>query len=203
MVTIVVPMITLGIAIIGLITIVERRASQPMPSATGALLITDTFGRGGGDDTQHGLAGLPGGREWTERAGSWAISLGRAFVEAGSGAAVALVDGQLSGEAIAIKAVIGGSTSCGLVGRYVDAANYVALTRISATGAWTLTVVKEGEAQMLERLETQHVDGVTVQLGLRPGGICSSGHADDDVVPSARAGSLLGDHADPARRRPS
>lgn len=168
--TIVIPMIAFGLAAVGLATLVERRASPQTLPARSALIAADTFDRNGLDG-QDGLAGLPGDREWNERSGSWAISLGRAYVDAGPGAAVALIDGPPGGEAIAIKAVIGGTSSCGIVGRYVDEANFVSLTRIPGSGAWALAIVSEGEARVVQRLEAQEDANATVQLTLRPGGI--------------------------------
>lgn len=170
MMTIVIPMIAFGLAAIGLATLVERRVSQQTLPAKAVLIVADTFDRNG-LDTQDGLEGLPGDREWNERSGSWAISLGRAYVDAGPGAAVALIDGPLGGDAVAIKAVIGGSSSCGVVGRYVDAANFVSLTRMPGSGAWALAIVEGGETRVVRRLEAQGGDDVTVQLTLRPGGI--------------------------------
>lgn len=167
MVMLVIPLIAFGVAAIGLATIVQRRGSQSVAPIDAAVIFADTFDRGDAD-SQEGLGGLQGSREWTEASGQWAIDLGRAYIVSSSGPAVALLSDVPDGRAISIKATVGGSTSCGIVARYVNNENFVSLTHLPEVGVWALTVVEEGQPRVVQRLAAQRVGDVIIQLTVGP-----------------------------------
>lgn len=167
MAMLVIPLIACGVTAIGLATIVQRRVATKVTLVDAAVIFADTFDRGD-TDSQEGLGGLSGSREWTETSGTWAIDLGRAYIVSSPGPAAALIDDVPDGRAISIKATIGGSTSCGIVARYVDDENFVSLTHLPEVGVWALTVVEAGEPRVVQRLLAQRIGDVTIQLTVGP-----------------------------------
>jgi hypothetical protein len=130
-----------------------REAADP-PGAFGAEF-NDSFDRP--------ADGAALGGEWSSGRGGWGTQLGVAYLPSPDPTLnIALVD--VGASDVSIAATVGGSGLCGVVARYEDEQNFVALVRVQEFGVWNLIEVADGVERRLEAVPDLPISTVGVAL---------------------------------------
>ncbi len=148
--------------------------NPPPPELSGAELaftgvFSDNFDRAANDE------GLNDGEvdQWIIERGGWGVQVGVAFLPMpDADRNLAVVD--VGSRAASVSALIGGLGVCGVVARYADERNYVALVRVPAYGVWNVVIVTDGLLVQLGKLGDISDANVPVTLAV----------ADDLIVAS-------------------
>lgn len=150
------------VVVSGVYAFVMRAAYQPDQKPAFGALFADNFDR---PRNEASLGSASGDRKWTAADGLWGIDAGKAVVTfPGKETSIAVV-GDVPSASVSVT--LTGKARCGLVARYVDASNYVALERVPAFAVWNVVVVRDGVATVLDKIPDD--GGSPAQLRLEVG----------------------------------
>jgi hypothetical protein len=115
------------------------------------------------------------GDQWSSVRGGWGIQLGVAYLPRPDPTLnLALVD--VGAREVSIAATVSGNGLCGVVARYEDERNFVALVRVQEFGVWNLLEVADGVERRIDTVMDIPFTAVGVAL-----------EAGDDIVAGAVA----------------
>jgi hypothetical protein len=177
------------------------RGAAPNQAPTAAVsfgepIVVDDFVRR--DDNE--MTTAPTGQPWAAVSGSWAIADNHAVLAqpttTGDQVSLTVIDLGLT-DGVVRATIIGARRTCGIVGRYLDTSNYLALSRVPQFGVWNVERVLNGVATRLAVLEDAGDSPVDVQLEFIGDQIVATAGAATVTVtdPSPIAGSRVGLYA--------
>jgi len=158
----------LGLSIAFVVSVVAgfsylmRDSLTPEPDKAFDLKFTDNFNRRGNTG---GLGTTAQGQEWKSVRGLWNVDAGRAIAALPDKDLSLAVIGSLKNSSV--QARLSGKQTCGVVARYLDEKNFVALFRVPQYGVWNLVDVEGGKQTLLGKLPD--VPGVRVLVKLETG----------------------------------
>lgn len=160
--------VVLGLSIAFVVSVVAgfsylmRDSLTPEPDKAFDLKFTDNFNRRGNTG---GLGTTAQGQEWKSVRGLWNVDAGRAIAALPDKDLSLAVIGSLKNSSV--QAFLSGKQTCGVVARYLDEKNFVALFRVPQYGVWNLVDVEGGKQTLLGKLPD--VPGVRVLVKLETG----------------------------------
>ncbi len=114
------------------------------PESAFATELSDSFDR---PASTNGL-GSTGEHAWSADAGQWRIEAGAALLQqAADGDSIASIDVQSANHTVKVR--VAGLDQCGVVARYQDPQNFLALYRVGPYAVWNLVEVINGEEHLL------------------------------------------------------